>query len=342
MKSNAIVRCDGSYEIGSGHIFRTLVLANELRNSGFGVTYLCRNYKGAQYNRIKEDGFRYLLIDPTITENNDTLLTIERAIKQNTKWLIVDRYAAREKDFRKFKESGLFVMAIDDLCDQPFPVDILLNQNINAMELNYETLSETLQLLGTDYALIRNVYLTHRPMRPKIIKRVENIMVFMGGADHLNATRKILVAANRIKRPMNITVVLGKSYQYETELEKEIRKSSHHIEIFKDLPNLSLLMKITDLAISACGSVIWEFCCMGVPTLMLPIAKNQERVSYKLDELGCALHLGNFKTNSLQDLSEKIEYLINETNTLMNIAQNALKLVDGLGVKRVVEKINAY
>ena len=341
MKSNAIVRCDGSYEIGSGHIYRTLVLANELRNSGFEVTYLCRDYKGAQYSRIKEDGFRYLLIDPTITENNDTLLTIERAIKQNTKWLIVDRYAAREKDFRKFKESGLMVMAIDDICNRAFPVDILLNQNINAMDLPYETLSETLQLLGTDYTLIRNVYLTHRPLRSKIIKRVKDIMIFMGGADHLNATEKILLAVNRIKRPLNITIVLGKSYQNEKELEKEIKKSLHKIGIYKDLSDLSLLMKNTDLAISACGGVIWEFCCMGVPTLMLPIAKNQEAVASKLDELGCALSLGNFKTNSVEDLTGKIEYYIDETDILMNTAHNALKLVDGLGVKRVVEKINA-
>jgi len=101
-------------------------------------------------------------------------------------------------------------------------------------------------------------------------------------------------------------------------------------------------MKKTDIAISACGSTLYELCAMKVPTIGIVIADNQERLGkqmciegvivggkwigdYDRGELKCLLN--NLITNK-----EVREIIIKRQSNLINI--NGVYLL-----KEEIEKI---
>lgn len=49
--------------------------------------------------------------------------------------------------------------------------------------------------------------------------------------------------------------------------------------------NMSELMLEADIAISGCGSTLYELCSMSVPTIGIIIAENQENISMKMKEM---------------------------------------------------------
>jgi spore coat polysaccharide biosynthesis predicted glycosyltransferase SpsG len=92
-------------------------------------------------------------------------------------------------------------------------------------------------------------------------------------------------------------------------------------------------MSRADLAIAAGGSVTWEFCCMGVPMVLMPVADNQEGIASSLDSLGAAVLLGMDRSY------KKIGSVLTEVNIFKGMPLSALRLVDGRGVARVCERL---
>ncbi|MCS4480207.1 hypothetical protein JQ035_07730 [Clostridium botulinum] len=90
-------------------------------------------------------------------------------------------------------------------------------------------------------------------------------------------------------------------------MKKKALKASK-IKNFKDNINLYFnanmigIMNKCDIAISGCGSTLYELAVCGVPTLGLIIADNQEKIAYKMHQkeliynLGWYTHLTKDKT----------------------------------------------
>ncbi len=51
-------RVDASVEIGTGHVMRCLTLAEELRDQGAQVSFICREFPGNICDFIEEKGYR--------------------------------------------------------------------------------------------------------------------------------------------------------------------------------------------------------------------------------------------------------------------------------------------
>jgi hypothetical protein len=52
-----IFRVDASFQIGTGHVIRCLTLAEELKESGANVGFICRKHIGNLINKILSEGF---------------------------------------------------------------------------------------------------------------------------------------------------------------------------------------------------------------------------------------------------------------------------------------------
>jgi UDP-2,4-diacetamido-2,4,6-trideoxy-beta-L-altropyranose hydrolase len=331
LTDKVIVRADGSTRLGHGHIFRTLTLAAELGRRGWKVGYVCRDLPGAPVSRIQDAGHKLVLLEPEIGEPEDSRETLRIAQEFDAAWIVVDRYATDERAFRLWRDEGFKVLAIDDICQHPFPVDILLNQNLGAEKLPYDTDDATIRLFGPRYALVRPAYRQLRPDAPRVIEDVRRVMVFMGGSDPDDVTGKVLAALEEIDTPLKIEVVVGSGYPHLDQLLVSSQESRHVLEIHRDLPDLAGPISRADAAISAGGSVTWELCCMGVPMLLVPIASNQLGIVDAMDCLGAAIRL---------DCEMGATYLgaiFGDLYGLRAAGRIAYDLVDGAGVTRVVE-----
>ena len=69
---------------------------------------------------------------------------------------IFDNYDVSIDQMKKYKKNYPNLVAIDDLGDRIFDVDIIVNQNFQSDQIEYRTINKTKLFLGSKYALLRN------------------------------------------------------------------------------------------------------------------------------------------------------------------------------------------
>ena len=180
------IRADGGTNIGMGHVMRTLVLAQTLREN-HNVFYACKIDEPcsdkylAGIDLIQKQGFKVAKIN----ENDE----INELKKIRADCIITDSYDIDEEYFtalkKIFKISGCF----DDECIcSYYNVDFLINQNIYASIFDYRVNENTELMLGAEYVILREEF---RALPDKVIKKsITDIMVTVGGSDQDNITGK--------------------------------------------------------------------------------------------------------------------------------------------------------
>lgn len=344
---NIVFRVDSSTQIGAGHLMRCLTLANELKNRGFSVEFICGDLFG---NLISEINFPVFKLSKNSnfkssnsylkslgsTQENDAIQTI-KVITKNTDLLVVDNYALDNIWHQKLRPYAKKIMVIDDLADKKFDCDILLNQNLGIERKNYKNkIPVSCQLLlGCDYALLRREFSEFRKKafkKRKNTKKIKNLLISLGGSDVENITYQIL---QQLGNEYNIVVVLGKESPHNNLIINYAKNKN--IKVIVNAHNMAELMFNADLSIGASGSTNWERLCLGLPSLVLTIAENQKVFSKNLDKLGLIRLIGDSSNkNSLR----KINQIISSITNLSDWSEKCFNSCNGDGVNKVVNVIS--
>ena len=259
-------------------------------------------------------------------------------------WLVLDGYQFSIEDQRTIRAAGHKLLVIDDCNHLPeYECDILLNQNINAGELDYNINPDARLLLGTDYILLRREFFRgleeFKRGFPRVGKTPEtgmSVLVTMGGADPDNVTLKVIQALQQLDRPdLHAKIVVGPANPHQSSLDVAIQHSTFNIQLIRSA-NMAELMRWADFAISAAGSTCWELLSMGVPFATVILADNQEGVASYLEQHAGVPCLGWGSENIAQRIIECLDSPENFTQ------DRSVRLVDGLGAGRVVERLHEY
>lgn len=346
------IQADGGTKIGMGHVMRTLVLARELSKEN-EVFYICRvenKVDGSQsyvkdnscevisleqligydiscskyiqgIKKILSEGFKVKLIeeDNIIDELND--------IKADL--LITDSYSVDDKYFEETKKNFDKTAYIDDVNKHYFNVDFVINQNCGAEDFCYKVNINTKLLLGTDYILLRDEFKSL--LKKDIKEKVCDIMITVGGADPYYITEKILHYI--IALDYNFHVVIGPSFEDTSFVEKF---KNYRIKFYYNA-DMFEIMKKCDMAISACGSTLYELSACGIPTLGIIIADNQQEIANKLNDMCIIKNLGWYDKISKEDLITNINKLANDYILRKIMNEKASKLVDGKGAEKIAK-----
>ena len=360
-----VFRTDASLEIGSGHVFRCLSLAHYLRERGAVCHFICREQRGDLIAVVRGEGYVvHKLVDErarvfpaentestehshwlSVSQTSDATECIEvlRAVQPD--WLIVDHYALDASWEVATAPYCRKVMAIDDLADRPHACDLLLDQNIGKRPRDYTALvPDQCQLLtGTKYALLRPEFaaLRNRSLHRRKKPQVKRLLVNMGGVDKGNATGTVLQALKDSSLPddCRIDIVMGATAPWLESVRDLAASMAWRANVAVNVKDMALQMAQSDLAIGAAGSTSWERCCMGLPTLSLALALNQEESLKRLAEAGAVFHIRLGDDDFERMLLSHLERLCTEPQILKQLSAKASALVDGKGGRRVVETI---
>lgn len=362
-KSIYVIRVDASVDIGSGHVMRCLALADVLRESGGNVRFVCRRHPGNLCDLIEAQGFavtslplmgsigslsevvderarRSRLGADWATDANQTIEAL--GTKKAIDWLIVDHYSIDSLWESKLRESVLNIMVIDDLGDRIHDCDLLLDQNyVSSFENRYDQLVPTdcRKLLGPRYALLRPEFFEARKSLRERDTTVRRMLVFFGGVDLTNETSKAIRALHKLGRTnVRVDVVLGKSSPNHDEI-KRLCGNSINYHFYCQVSNMAELMLSADLAIGAGGATMWERCSLGLPTIVVSVAENQHRASEAIARAGGIVYLGEYRSVTVDILARAIEFVRATPYLLMSMSDTGLKLVDGLGLRRVARRL---
>lgn len=330
------IRADGGESVGLGHVMRTLVLANELRKINNEVIYLCKNDKRYEVGieKIKLDGFQVILLKSE--EIIGEIISTQKRI--NADLLITDSYDVNEEYFDRLRSHFKITGYIDDVNKCRMNVDFLINQNINSKDLNYsKTTGENTKLfLGPEYCMLRDEF---RNFYEENIytEEISNILLTLGGMDDEFNTLNILGKIRKSNK--NIHVVIGNAFKEELVYKlKDISKSNKNVILYEN-PKMSLVMSKCQIALSACGSTLYELCAMNIPTIGIILASNQKEVGETMKYNGLLLDIVYEGTIDKYDFNINIERFSKDKRKLLSIIENQKKLVNIYGAKKLVNSI---
>jgi len=359
-----VFRVDSSGKIGSGHLMRCLTLARGLREVGAICCFISRALVGNLNHLITSEGFDlkelpshnasaktnikdepyhsyWLEVDWQI----DAKETLSILSSLKPKWLVVDHYGLWY-DWQLAVGFDCKIMVIDDLADRHHYCDLLLDQNLGSEHLGYEYLipRDCKTLFGPDYAVLRPEFKKYR--ETSLIRRsdhaVKKILINFGGGDPDNYIARVLRALLSIDIPDNvsISIIFGSMSKTSKEHKNLIAQFSNMIVSYGMVNNMAELLTESDLVIGAAGSSSWERCCLGVPSIIFPVAPNQVGIAKQLSKSGAAIAL------SSQDLTNgKLGILVNQilmqARDLTKISKVAASVCDGHGLDKIIDIINA-
>lgn len=355
-----IFRCDASIQIGTGHVMRCLTLADALAARGAVCYFICREHEGHLLEVIRKRGHQvYSLpfkadvensskgvikllhadwLGVTQQEDAQQCIDIIKLIQPN--WLIVDHYAIDivwEKTLRPYCKK---LMVIDDLADRAHDCDMLLDQTFGRHIKDYlDWIPDNCQVLcGSKYALLRPEFAKWRDYSLERRKdgMLKHLLINLGGVDKDNITSKILKGLQNSSLPecCKITVVMGSTAPWIESVKAEAKTLPWETEVKSGVSNMAELMANSDLAIGAAGSTIWERFCLGLPSILIVIAENQEANLSKVKPY----HISSFRKDDPDFRDALVETINQITSNYTPLESNTAlikNLVNGQGVIRI-------
>lgn len=295
---NILFRADSSSTIGTGHIMRDLVLANQFHDTN--IIFATQALPGNINYKIEENGYKI-----EILRSNDIEEIIGLIKRYDIDTIVIDHYGIDYTYEKILKEkTGVTLFVLDDTYERHH-CDILLNHNIYADEQKYYGLvPEGCELrCGVHYTLLRDEFIQakqktkiHPPENHQI-----NILIVMGGTDHSNINIEILKVLTSFT-PLQMHLVTTTANLHLNELQ-EYAQNNTDVTLHINTDKISMLMHQADLAIVTPSVTLNEIFYMEVPFIAIKTAENQNEMyryllqnNYKVLEKFDAITLKNILT----------------------------------------------
>lgn len=257
MKPELFIRVNFDHEIGLGHLVRCMALAEMLKKYfNIHFFYLDGTTPGSTY--LAGSGFSFSRI------NNEAEF-IEKLTSEVI--VVLDGYHFHIDYQWQIKSKGCLLVCIDDVHDQDFAADLIINHAPGIFKEDYNAPFYTQFALGPDYVLLRQPFLLAARKKEEEKKRKEvndTVMICFGGADPLNITEKALATVIKFEQLKKIIVVVGGLYQYADSLDKYL-KTDTRIEWHANLSDIAMaaIMMRSDIAIVQASGILFESLASG-------------------------------------------------------------------------------
>lgn len=318
-KKKVLIVVSGNETIGLGHVYNTLIIANDILNHD--VEFLVTKDSSLALKKIQAKNYKV-----QIQESEEL---IDDIVKLKPDVVINDILDTKQEYIIKLLDAKLKTINFEDLGKGARYANLV----INAIYPETEQLKN--HYFGEKYFVLRDEFIFN--YSEKIITpNVKEILITFGGVDPCNLTELVIrsihdyCSTNNIK----INIVTGFGYDKFDSLE-----SYKNIAIHENVQNISDFMFNADLIFTSAGRTVYEIASIGTPAIV--IAQNERELThfYASEEFGF-INLGlGYKTNEKEILNCFVElseaFDLRKNNHYIMMQQN-LKL----GRKRVQNLIN--
>lgn len=333
----ALFRADAAISIGGGHVMRCLTLANVLSQKGWACAFATGPETCGVVAALAQGGHRIIELSCPPSHEADA---IAQELDNQVDWLIVDHYqrdATFETACRPWANN---IFVLDDLADRNHDCDLLMDQSPDRTQAHYRDLTNTpcTFLLGPRYALLSPQFANTRETSPGLYEfsgGVRKVMVSLGAVDAGNRTSSVLQALALVTCEIQVDVVFGPAAPHIDEIRQLVGSLPFKTKIHTDVRDMAAMMASADLAIGAGGTTSWERCCLGLASIIIVAADNQQAVASSLQGYGAAQIVDGRTGISTKALGQMIEDLLADPQKLQSMAKAAWQVCDGRGADRV-------
>lgn len=334
-------RTDANEKIATGHVMRCMTIAFQLQKMGEKIKFLFRDQSSVEVLDAKLD---YEMICPKDCNLLGEVENIKKILREDENPVLVfDSYQFNAEYMQNFNGIAKLI-TFDDMFVEKFPVDILINYNLYYTIFDYDkryNTQHTRLLLGGKYVPLRKEFQKDFDDVPN--KNVNKILVICGGGDRYHMILSLIkdFCEHRLYQKFEIIAVAGifnpdidKLYQYGQKFS--------NIKVYENVHNLADIMNTTDIIVSAASTVLYECCCVGVPTIFFSVAENQDNDVKAFAADQTMYFAGNVRTQKEQvinNIFHKIQELSRDYAMRCKMINRMKQKIDGKGAERIAEVI---
>lgn len=336
------IRTDADELVATGHIMRCITVSEQLQALGEQTMFLISNRVSSEF--LPQD-WHFVRLEKYADVFRE-IPEIQGVIAANGPGkLVLDSYAFSAKYMQAVRKSAEKIITFDDMFFEKFPVDMLINYNLYYERFDYAKRyrgSGTKLLLGGNYVPIRKQFLGVSPHKPK---EVRHILLICGGGDRYNFLITIIreICKAKLYEKYHFTVISGVLNPNAATLEEYGQKYSG-IEVLRNVHDMVHVLQNADVIVSAASTVLYECCCVGVPTIFFTTADNQKYDRDVFSQDGIMLYAGDFRYESkavIRHVFSMIEQLAADRKRRINMANMMKSKIDCNGAKRIAQEILA-
>lgn len=306
---NIAIRCDSSFQIGTGHTLRCITLGRLFADLGYKIHFFIRPETGSlkPTELWNESQTHEIPVELSLAEEPQFLKAKFKEI-QNFTLLIVDHYAIDSQWESQFAGS-LKIMVIDDLANRSHRCNILLDSNFrNSYDGLYVGLvpPNCKMLLGPQNCFLRDEFLRERKKtQPRT--QFKNAIAFFGGTDPTNETARFIKALNNLtsdltlnsKSKLNWKIISTKAHS-NLEMIQNLASQSK-LSLLINPPHVAEIFRNADVYFGSGGTVTWERMYLGLTGYIVAVADNQIKMAEELESAGYQKFLGR---------AQDVDYLV--------------------------------
>lgn len=321
------IRTDASATTGSGHIRRMTILARYLNANGFTTLLLCGPETEAVLPAL-HDVFHQVRV---IHEESEGVAALA-AQSSDVVGLFFDHYGLGADTHRLYRDAAPFLAAIDDMANRPLDVDMLFDVNLGRSQVTYTGLvPDHAEIhVGSHFQIINPVFFDIRDdclaRRRSHSGQIERLFIAMGGTDPFGMTIQALDTAAAVLPDTRIDVVAGSMTAGLDNLRQRAAELGSRVALHVDSTEVAQLMCHADLAIGAGGTMTWERNCLGLPSVVLVLADNQEMVGAAMAESGGAIVLDAQGSYPAAAVADALRHLARSPQELIDMSREAARL----------------
>jgi spore coat polysaccharide biosynthesis predicted glycosyltransferase SpsG len=327
-KLKIALRADASPFQGCGHVLRTLTLATEFIRNGHDAV-LFSNVIDVPWlsKKIEASGVPFRIC------NSDSL-DLETYLQEGFEHLVVDSYQIRSESISSATKQ-ISTLAIIDHETRGIHASSYLDHNLGATRKI--GIDEKDQMWGPSYALIRQEIAQLRRNSAEVLDHSANpnVLVMIGGTDPKNVSLEIAKAIKVLDQRFNFSFVTP---ELNIPSIQELLPISS-MRILPPTPDIGSLLSRMDLVISAAGTSVLDLSCIGIPSIFISVASNQDRALLNVSKKQIGLAFGQSEEigNRSDEFRSAVITCLEDQNMRETFFRNAQNLVDGLGANRVVK-----
>lgn len=347
-------RTDASDLIGTGHLMRTLALADALAAAGHTCRFVLREHSGTPAGLVAARGHALSLLPPPdgsadsdlahaawlgVSQARDAADT-RAALTDGCDWLVADHYALDHRWETALRPAANRIMAIDDLADRRHDCDLLLDQNPQAAPDRYAGLlpAGATALVGPRHALLRDEFVS---LRTADRAARGPLLVYFGGVDADGATMLALRGIEQAGLAAGgVTVVAGARNPHLAAIRTWVDRHTAAVLHEGNAP-LAELIAGARIGLGAAGATALERCCLALPSIVLTIAANQRPGAAALAAMPAALWLGDAAECTPERIAAALVTLDRAPELAAAMGRTGAVLVDGQGTARVVRALTS-
>lgn len=327
-----VLRADAGVRQGSGHVMRSLTLAEPLIARGHEVLLV-----GSLLDEpwllaaVEASGVRVVPSEPDDLDAG-ALLAME------PDRVVVDSYRIDSAAVSELA-ARVPLLAVIDGDDRGIEAAWYLDHNLGADDRSWPPAVAGRLLAGSRYALVRSAVTAMRRDDPwRIAGTPPRVISVMGGTDPAASSVRVAASLAALGRPLDLTVIAAAADH--AAVTAAAPAGTTVLTFTVDLPRM---LAASDVVVSAAGTSAWDVCTLGTPAVLVGLVGNQSDSLAAAVERGLVLGIDAAETgpDAIAGVGERVAALLDDEPLRRRLSTASRAVFDGRGPERVADALEA-